>query len=237
MPWLDGQRLDWTRPGLVSGSSTTRSPTAGGAGLAPSGASCACVGGVKSSRQRLMTTDSDRTGTPLSTGAVRRGRLPGAETCVPECSVPVNPARRVFGLAAPRLRGNGIIGGTCEHKLLASRGFSSVGMAISSTWRLVSCSRLSIGTLWSASSIGQMPHSVHENHTATLLSDGEVQIVGGGSSGTSIPTTLVERYNPGRNEWRTVAPLPAPRSLHSATLLADGDVLVTGGSSRPTCSC
>lgn len=58
-------------------------------------------------------------------------------------------------------------------------------------------------------------------HTATLLPDGRVLVVGGA------PTT--EIYDPAANRWTATAPLPKPRTEHTATLLRDGRVLVFGG--------
>jgi hypothetical protein len=67
-------------------------------------------------------------------------------------------------------------------------------------------------------------------HTATVLSDGRVLIVGGfnGSGGV----TLVDIYDPSTNSFTSVAPLPASRWLHTATLLpGDTRVLIVGGNS------
>ena len=63
-------------------------------------------------------------------------------------------------------------------------------------------------------------------HTATLLLDGSVLIIGGG--GRTEPVTA-ERYNPQTNTWTSAATLGTYRSGFAATLLLGGDVLVTGG--------
>jgi N-acetylneuraminic acid mutarotase len=67
-------------------------------------------------------------------------------------------------------------------------------------------------------------------HTATLLSNGKVLIVGG-TGGPAIPAPVdsAEIYDPATNIWSPAANLPAARTLHSATLLANGNVLIAGG--------
>lgn len=64
-------------------------------------------------------------------------------------------------------------------------------------------------------------------HTASPLSDGGVLIVGGDDSYP--PHTIVGRWDPTKQRWRSAAPLPVGRIWHAATTLADGRVLVTGG--------
>ena len=74
------------------------------------------------------------------------------------------------------------------------------------------------------------PHSVH---TATLLQDGRVLVVGG----QKLPFADraqevggdVELYDPASGRFTRARPLARPRALHTATLLQDGRVLVTGG--------
>ena len=65
-------------------------------------------------------------------------------------------------------------------------------------------------------------------HTATLLEDGRVLVVGGLGKKLQ-PLNSVEIYDPARNRWASTAPLPDVRFSHSATLLPDGRVLVVGG--------
>ena len=70
-------------------------------------------------------------------------------------------------------------------------------------------------------------------HTATLMNDGRVLVVGGdaGVPGiASLPVATAEIYDPVTMQWTFVGSLPAPRYSHTATLLNDGRVLVTGGS-------
>lgn len=65
-------------------------------------------------------------------------------------------------------------------------------------------------------------------HTATLLNDGTVLVIGGEGNGHGL--TTAEIFYPNENVWRSVlAPMRTGRSEHSATLLNDGRVLLAGG--------
>jgi N-acetylneuraminic acid mutarotase len=72
-------------------------------------------------------------------------------------------------------------------------------------------------------------------HTATLLADGRVLVVGGLTltvqEGGLFPTlaTDAEIYDPAANRWSTTGPMAFNRLDQSSTLLADGRVLVAGG--------
>jgi hypothetical protein len=72
-------------------------------------------------------------------------------------------------------------------------------------------------------------------HTATLLRNGRVLIVGGASvlfDGATLQTVVeatTELYDPVARSFQSAANLSAPRWGHTATLLADGRVLIAGG--------
>lgn len=68
-------------------------------------------------------------------------------------------------------------------------------------------------------------------HTATLLSDGRILIVGGLQERTAGSPGLasVEVYDPASRTWSTTGSLDRGRTDHTATLLPNGTVLVTGG--------
>lgn len=68
-------------------------------------------------------------------------------------------------------------------------------------------------------------------HTATLLPDGRVLILGGRgyAPGQTGPVTLAEIYNPATETFTPAGNLSIGREDHAATLLHDGRVLVAGG--------
>jgi hypothetical protein len=64
-------------------------------------------------------------------------------------------------------------------------------------------------------------------HTATLLQNGQVLIVGGESQNSTLQTA--EIYDPVTKTFSGTGSLNVPRLFHVATLLPDGTVLVVGG--------
>ncbi len=67
-----------------------------------------------------------------------------------------------------------------------------------------------------------------EGHTATLLPDGKVLVVGGDDGNGTVLATA-ELYDPATGKWSATGRMSTPRSGQTATLLPDGRVLVTGG--------
>ena len=67
-----------------------------------------------------------------------------------------------------------------------------------------------------------------DRHTATLLQDGRVLVVGGGGEGYASRTSA-ELYDPATGTFSPTASMSKGRWLHTATLLQDGRVLITGG--------
>ena len=66
-------------------------------------------------------------------------------------------------------------------------------------------------------------------HSASLLADGRVLVVGGSNFDTG-PMDLVEIYDPAVGTWQAGQSLKHVRSDHSATVLGSGAVLVVGAS-------
>jgi hypothetical protein len=75
--------------------------------------------------------------------------------------------------------------------------------------------------------------TAREEHTATLLADGKVLIVGGESPVTGSsdlqPTATAEVYDPSTGSFSTTGSMAAARNSHTATLLPSGNVLIAGG--------
>ena len=86
------------------------------------------------------------------------------------------------------------------------------------------------GRTWTA--VGDMTDA-RAGHTATLLPDGTVLVVGGVGTDTqevspaNTALASAELYDPDRKSWTTTGALHEGRAGHTATLLDDGSVLVT----------
>lgn len=65
-------------------------------------------------------------------------------------------------------------------------------------------------------------------HTASLLPDGRVMVIGGTESGGQ-PLASVEIYDPQKDAWFDGPDLHIARTGHTASVLPDGSVLVVGG--------
>lgn len=79
-------------------------------------------------------------------------------------------------------------------------------------------------------------------HSATLLADGSVLVVGGlaecpSPSTPALARSVASRYYPATNTWEKVSAMNQARAFHSATLLADGRVIVAGGGGEIAKSC
>ena len=68
----------------------------------------------------------------------------------------------------------------------------------------------------------------HRGHTATLLQDGRVLVVGNGGE-TSTAGKVADVYDPITGTFSASGSMRLGRWLHTATLLADGRVLILGG--------
>lgn len=74
------------------------------------------------------------------------------------------------------------------------------------------------------------------SHTATLLNNGQVLIVGGTYRGSFVEygLTSAELYNPATGAFSTTGSLNTGRFGHTATLLSNGKVLIAGGTDVST---
>ena len=75
-------------------------------------------------------------------------------------------------------------------------------------------------------------HTPRSYHTATLLADGRVLVVGGIQASNDVTGTVLasaELYDPVTDTWTVATPMHVARAKHAATLLADHRVLVIGG--------
>lgn len=71
------------------------------------------------------------------------------------------------------------------------------------------------------------PSDGNDYHTATLLDDGSVLVVGG--FGFNYVHRYAERYLTDQNVWQRAGSLNVARMAHAATRLLDGRVLISGG--------
>jgi hypothetical protein len=118
-----------------------------------------------------------------------------------------------------------VAGGLCD--------LPNQGSAVSPYWTQVPLS------LWNSGSEAWEPapalHEARIYHSATLMPDGSVLLIGGESdpgltsSGDPVLAS-VEQYE--GSEVRLMPPLQVARARHTASLLSNGDVLVAGGIDR-----
>lgn len=71
--------------------------------------------------------------------------------------------------------------------------------------------------------------AVRTEHTASLLQDGRVLVVGGWSFDRGADQASAELYDPALGAFRPTWSLAVGRELHTATVLHDGRVLIAGG--------
>jgi hypothetical protein len=102
--------------------------------------------------------------------------------------------------------------------------FLALSFTILLIWQGTSCVQADTGT-WTAT--GNM-RAARLYHTATLLPNGKVLVVGGRNSADQ-KLASAELYDPATGQWSNTGNMSTPRSNHTATLLPNGKVLVVGG--------
>ena len=75
------------------------------------------------------------------------------------------------------------------------------------------------------------PAIARSDHSATLLHDGRVLVIGGNDGPKWVRQS--EIYDPLTDTWSSAAPLPVGRTRFTAATLPDGRVLVAGGLEQP----
>ena len=111
-----------------------------------------------------------------------------------------------------------------DGRVLVTGGSGIVG----DTWKDLSSSEIfDAGTgAWSTTGPLAGPRLLH---TATLLEDGTVLVVGGSDGKSSGFLRRTETFDPDTGLWTNAGALGVGRAGHTATLMGDGKVLVTGG--------
>ncbi|MDD5308461.1 MAG: kelch repeat-containing protein [Deltaproteobacteria bacterium] len=83
---------------------------------------------------------------------------------------------------------------------------------------------------WTAVENMSVPRS---GHTATLLCDGTVLVIGGSEEVAELAS--VEIFDPATGLWTQTDDMATPSSGHGATLLPNGNVLISGGNESVDC--
>jgi N-acetylneuraminic acid mutarotase len=78
--------------------------------------------------------------------------------------------------------------------------------------------------------VAPLPLALSHIHTNTLVINNRIVIFGGSANGDTAPTFLanISSYNPKRNRWTALAPLPEPRSA-TVVRMVGNQIITTGG--------
>ena len=118
-------------------------------------------------------------------------------------------------------------------QVLVTGGCSGVDTACATTWGSADLYNPATGMFTSTGSMS----TPRQWHTATLLPNGQVLIVGGASCGACYPLASAELYNPATGVFTATGSLHIIRASHTATLLRTGKVLIAGGCTNTAGGC
>src|SRR5207247_4070437 len=120
-----------------------------------------------------------------------------------------------------------------RHALTRRLGWATLWARLAALGAGVALLAVALSSLSSAQVVGSADMQVaRQGHTATLLADGRVVLIGGENA--SGPVSQAEIFDPVAGAFSTVANSSIARADHTATLLTDGRVLVTGGRHNDT---
>lgn len=81
--------------------------------------------------------------------------------------------------------------------------------------------------------LGNLSRSFIDGYSVTLLPNGKVLLMSGGSTTSGSAVVDGELFDPAMGKWTKSAPMLHTRSYHTATLRLNGSVLVVGGYTLP----
>ena len=118
-----------------------------------------------------------------------------------------------------------------RHALTSRLGWATLWARLAALGAGVALLAVALSSLSSAQVVGSADMQVaRQGHTATLLADGRIVLIGGENA--SGPVGAAEVYDPAAGTFSPAGSSLVPRADHTATLLADGRVLVAGGRSN-----
>ena len=121
-------------------------------------------------------------------------------------------------------------GSLAGHVLMAGGYDNQSSTGINGTYKTTELYNPTTKT-WSA---GPSMNVSRFSHTATVLNDGRVLVVGGAQRDPLTPYNSAELYTPGGSSWANATSMAGARYAHTATLLPSGEVLVVGGVNTAT---
>ncbi len=180
--------------------------------------------GTMTDNREFHTATLLKNGDVLVTGGIDNAELSNLGNCLATAEL-YNPGTESFAATGS------MTAGVCQSSatLLLDGTVLVAGGALSFSSPAVSnaAETYDPATAQFTATAGNMTTGV-SGHTATLLKDGHVLIVGGAPA-ASPATNAAELYNPQTRKFSATSYLSVARTNHTATLLSDGTVLITGG--------